>query len=151
MIQPSPMGMSRSQAEDGATFNRHAAVLLVEFPVREKSPQETVAGIGRQDFLLRRRSILDFGNAGCKGTTEPTLVVNRRVVYVVVGVENDSDEFLFQKPKKNLEVVAVMADQLRFHYLWRVDVLVIIVILNQRNNLLYGHAGNEYGAHFNRE
>ena len=30
-----------------------------------------------------------------------------RVVYVVVGIENDSDEFLFQKPKKDLEVVAV--------------------------------------------
>ena len=52
-------------------------------------------------------------------------------MHVVVGVEHHGDDFLLQQPQKDLEIVAVMADQLRIHHVGLVNILVVVVILNQ--------------------
>ena len=67
-------------------------------------------------------------------------------MHVVVGVEHDGNDLLFQQPQEDLEIVAVVRDQLRVHHIGLVNIFVVVVILNQREGVGDGCARNERGG-----
>src|SRR5438093_231839 len=77
---------------------------------------------------------------------DPTLAVERTIMNVMIGIENDRDNFLLQEAQVDLEIVALPADQPGIDYLGLVDALMVVVILDQSQRLFDGRTRNESGA-----
>ena len=72
--------------------------------------------------------------------------VGERVVNAVFSVEDDRDDVDLFKPKENPEIVPRVLEKLRLHYLWRVILGSVLVILQQRDHLRHGDTGNEHNS-----
>ena len=57
-------------------------------------------------------------------------------MHLVIGVEDDGDDFLLQQAQIDLEIVIVAADELRIYHLRFVDVLVVVVVLKHGKDFL---------------
>src|SRR6185437_13439105 len=94
-----------SRQRDRSTLDGHTTVSLIELPVRIQTPQKSIARIWIKHLFFRRARVFHFRDVRAVRAAEPAFLVDRRVMYVVLGIENYSDNFLLQQPQKHLEVV----------------------------------------------
>src|SRR6516165_7107239 len=64
-------------------------------------------------------------------------------MYVVIGVKYDCDDFLLEKSQVDLEIFVATAHQLGVAHLGLVDILVVLVVLDQRQGLVDRRAKSE--------
>jgi hypothetical protein len=64
----------------------------------------------------------------------------------MIGIEYDRNDLLLKKPQGDLEIVVLMADQLRVDHLGLVEALVAVVVLDQSQGCCDCRARSEYGA-----
>lgn len=65
---------------------------------------------------------------------------------LVIRFEDDGDDFLLEKPRIDPEVVAAAADQLLVYDVGLVDILMIVVVLDQRERPVDSPARNRCGS-----
>ena len=67
-------------------------------------------------------------------------------MHVVIGVKYDRDDFLLEKSQVDLEILVVIAQQLGVYHLRLVDILVVVLVLDQRQGLFDRPAQSKCGS-----
>ena len=79
--------------------------------------------------------------------TNPAACGDTAVMNVMIGVEHDGNDFLLEQSQISLKIIALTADQLRGNDLGFIEVLVVVVVLDERQRAVQSRARNEGGAH----
>lgn len=102
--------------------------------------------LGREFVLVRQSGVLDFSEAGGIGTAGCAERPEALVADVEVGIDCDRDDRFFVELEGYFEVVAIVAEKAGVAHFRFVDVLVIGVVLNDREGLRQRGAGDEEHA-----
>ena len=67
-------------------------------------------------------------------------------MHVMIGIKHHRDDFLLEKSQVDLKILVVIAQQLGVYHLRLVDILVVVVVLDQRQGLFDRRAQSKCGS-----
>jgi len=105
-----------------------------------------VTRVRRQHSLFRASRVFHFGNPRRARTTDPAHSSEGTIVHVMIRIEDHCQDLLLDKSQVDLEILVVLADHPLRNDLGFVDVLMIIVVLDQRQHVSHSCASNEGGG-----
>ncbi len=97
----------------------------------------------RLEFFIRLSCIFHFLNARGVRAAPLVLGIHGLVVNVVRSVDHRGNDFLFVEAKLDDEIVAVALQDLRTHHVGPEILLLVVVVLLERNSLSESGAGYE--------
>jgi hypothetical protein len=140
MSQPKPVGMSRVRE---IALDIHAAVFLFKPPIRVDSPEESAVLADGLFALIGCVGIGHLSDSGGVRAAVPAPRIEWRIMYVVIGVQSDGDDFLFSQAVVDCEIIPLVSERTRANHPRPINVLVATVVLHQGDGLTKIGARNE--------
>lgn len=88
-----------ARERDGSAFDHYAGIPLLQSPIGIQAPQESVTSVGLRNSLLQGSGTFHFCYARCAREAHPTRWVHGAIMHLMIGIEDNGNDLLFQKAK----------------------------------------------------